>query len=70
MTKAYSASVSGTPTCSRKSLPPETTNTLMISGSGAQLRKPSMFRRVGGRIVTEMSACTWRPSASIAIVAW
>ena len=59
MTNAYRASVSGTATWSRKSLPPETTNTPMISGSEvAQLRNDSMISRVGGRIVTAVSACT------------
>jgi hypothetical protein len=43
----------------------------MISGSEvAQLRNDSMISRVGGRIVTAVSACTWRPSASSATSAW
>ena len=71
MTNAYSASVSGTATCSRKSSPPETTNTPAISGSpAAQSRNASMFSRDGGRMVTAVSACTWRPSAGSATSAW
>ena len=50
---------------------PETTNTPTSSGRLAtQLRKASMFSRVGGRIVTAVSACTWRPSAPKSMSAW
>jgi hypothetical protein len=59
MTNAYSASVSGTATCSRKSSEPDTTNTPTTSGSSLnQSRNASMFSRDGGRIVTAVSAWT------------
>lgn len=71
MTNAYSPLVSGTATWMRKSWAPEVTNRPMVSGSwAAHSRKPSMTGRDGGRIRTEISAWTGRPTASRSTAAW